>query len=103
MAKPNEDYITKNRTFQGPRKKYDHASGIADHVNTTSTHDIKWDHFDILASSKTDIHCKIKETVVHLRAKAFPVSSEKLFLYQLLLLMMSRQVNVLLQIIFLNI
>ena len=24
---------------------------------------IKWDHFEILASGKTDYHCKIKETL----------------------------------------
>ena len=24
---------------------------------------IKWDHFEILASVKTDYHCKIKETL----------------------------------------
>ena len=37
------------------------ATAIADHVNTTG-HNNKWDHFDILASGKTDYHCKIKET-----------------------------------------
>jgi hypothetical protein len=37
----------------------------------TAGYNIKWDHFDILASGKTDFHCgKIKETV-HSRAKAF--------------------------------
>ena len=41
--------------------KSDHSSAIADHVITTG-HDIKWDHFDISASGKTDFHCKIKET-----------------------------------------
>ena len=40
----------------------DYSSPIADHVKTTG-HDIKWDHFDILASGKTDFHCKIKETL----------------------------------------
>ena len=33
--------------------KHDHYSAIADHVKTTG-HNIKWDHFDILAS---DYHC----------------------------------------------
>jgi len=28
----------------------------------TTGHNIKEDHFDILASGKTDFHCKIKET-----------------------------------------
>ena len=34
---------------------------IADHDKTTG-HNIKWDHFDILAKDKTDYHCKIKDT-----------------------------------------
>ena len=33
--------------------KRDHSCTIADHVKTTD-HDIKWDHFDIIASGKTD-------------------------------------------------
>ena len=41
--------------------KNDHTSTIADHVKTTG-HNIKWDHFQILTSCKTDYHCKIKET-----------------------------------------
>ena len=32
--------------------------------NVTSTgHNLKWDHFDILARGKADTHCKIKETL----------------------------------------
>ena len=42
--------------------KSDHFSAVADHVKTTG-HNIKWDHFDILAFGKTDYHCKIKETL----------------------------------------
>ena len=30
---------------------------------TQTGHRIKWDHFDILATGQSDIHCKIKETV----------------------------------------
>ena len=41
--------------------KNDNTSAIADHVKATG-HNIKWDHFDILAKGKTDYHCKIKET-----------------------------------------
>ena len=40
--------------------KNDHPS--ADHITATG-HNIKWDHFDILASGKTDYHCEIKETL----------------------------------------
>ena len=63
--------------------KNDHTSAIADHVKTTG-HNIKWDHFDILASGKTDYHCKIKETLLIQELKpAFNanISSEKLLLY----------------------
>ena len=40
----------------------DHSSAIVDHVKTTG-HNVKWDHFDILASRKTDFHREIKETL----------------------------------------
>ena len=63
--------------------KGDHSSAIAYHVKTTA-HNIKWDHFDILASGKTDLHCKIKETLFIHELKPslnVNVSSEKLMLY----------------------
>ena len=31
---------------------------------TQTDHRIKWDHFDILATGYSDIHCKIKETLL---------------------------------------
>ena len=40
-----------------------HSSAIADHITQTG-HRIKWDHFDILATGQSDIHCKIKETLL---------------------------------------
>ena len=55
-------------------------------TSKTTGHKIKWDHFDILASGKTDYHCKIKETLLIQELKpAFNVnvSSEKLMLYKL--------------------
>ena len=51
----------------------DHSSAIADHITATG-HNIKWDHFEILASGKTDYHCEIKE---HCSC----ISSEKLRLF----------------------
>ena len=59
------------------------SRAIADHVKTTGDN-IKWDHFDILASGKTDLHCKIKETLFIQELKPslnVNVSSEKLMLY----------------------
>lgn len=87
----NDFYIGKTKRRLHDRKtehfkalvKNDHTSAIADHVKTTG-HNIKWDHFDILASGKTDYHCKIKETLLIQELKpAFNVnvSSEKLILY----------------------
>ena len=34
------------------------SNGI-NHINTTG-HNIKWDHFEILASGKNDLHCKLR-------------------------------------------
>ena len=31
---------------------------------TQTDHRIKWDHFDILTTGHSDIHCKIKETLL---------------------------------------
>ena len=38
---------------------------------------IKWDHFDILATGQSDIHCKIKEALQNIEN----IGSEKLLLY----------------------
>ena len=51
----------------------DHSSAVADHITATG-HNIKWDHFEILASGKTDYHCEIKEHCSF-------ISSEKLMLF----------------------
>ena len=37
-----------------------HASALADHVISTG-HNIKWDHFDILATGKSDFQCNLKK------------------------------------------
>ena len=83
-VKQNDDFmIEKLNTSIKALVKNDQMSAIADHVKTTG-HNIKWDHFDISASDKTDYHCKIKETLLIQELKpAFNVnvSSEKLMLY----------------------
>ena len=35
---------------------------IADHVFSTN-HRIKWDHFEILGTGRSDMHCKIKKSL----------------------------------------
>ena len=58
-----------------------HASAIGDHVTATG-HNIKWDHFEILAKGRSDTHSKIKETLLSLLSTLNDnVSSEKLYLY----------------------
>ena len=87
----NDFYIGNTKRRLNDRKtdhfkallKHDHSSAIADHVKQTG-HNIKWDHFDILASGKTDYHCKVKEAlfIQELQpALNANVSSEKLLLY----------------------
>ena len=39
------------------------ASAIADHTTSTG-HNIKWEHFEILATGRSDIHCRIKESLL---------------------------------------
>ena len=58
-------------------------SAIADHMTQTG-HRIKWDRFDILATGQSDIHCKIKETLLIRDLNPVlneNVGSEKHFLY----------------------
>ena len=48
------------------------------------SHNIKWDHFEILATGRSDIHCRIKESLLIKDLKPSlneNVGSEKLFLY----------------------
>ena len=40
-----------------------HASALIDHVISTG-HNIKWDPFEILTTEKSDLQCKIKETLL---------------------------------------
>ena len=57
LARQNKDFMTEKTEHFKALAKSDHSSAIADHVKTTGH--IKWDHFDVLASGKTDFHCKI--------------------------------------------
>ena len=38
----------------------DHASAVADHLASTS-HNVKWVHFETIASGQSDLQCKIIE------------------------------------------
>ena len=57
-----------------------HASAVADHA-ISAGRNIKWDHFEVLASGKSDLQCKIKETLLIRDLKPAPnenFGSEKL-------------------------
>ena len=63
MEKQNDDFMTGKLNILRPSLKaiiYQLSLII---IIITTGHNIKWDHFDILASGKTDLHCKIKETL----------------------------------------
>ena len=55
LVKQNDDFTTGKLSILRPSLKTI--------IYQLSGHNIKWDHFDILASGKTDLHCKIKETL----------------------------------------
>ena len=60
-----------------------HASAVAEHSISTG-HNIKWNHFEILASGQCDLQCKIKETLLIQDLKPAlneNVGSENLLLY----------------------
>jgi len=40
-----------------------YSSAVAYHIALTG-HRIKWDHIDISATGRFDVHCKIKETLL---------------------------------------
>ena len=62
LAKQNKDCMDDRKTEHfNALVKRNLSSAIAEHVRATG-HNIKWDHFDILGSGKSDLHCKIKET-----------------------------------------
>ena len=72
----------KTEHFKALTKSYQ-SSAIADHIISTR-HNIKWDHFEILATGCSDVHCKIKETLLIKDLKPAlneKVGSEKLFLH----------------------
>ena len=66
-----------------PLSKNCQTSATADHI-TSTRHNIKWNHFEILATGRSDIHCRIKEPLL-IKDLKHPlnenVGSEKLFLY----------------------
>ena len=61
--RPNKEYYGsfESGLFKALAKQ-EHTSAIVDHIKATG-HNIKWDHFEILASGRTDYHSKIKETL----------------------------------------
>ena len=62
---------------------YHESAKISDHVFLTN-HRIKWDHFEILATGRSDMHCKIKEPLLIRDLEPTlneNVGSEKLYLY----------------------
>ena len=81
LEKQNEDCMTEH--FSKALTNFGHASAVADHAISTG-HNIKWDHFEVLASGKSDLQCKMKETLLIRDLKPVlneNVGSEKLCLF----------------------
>ena len=83
-AKLKEDYMAERliEHFKA-LTQIGHASAVAEHSISTG-HNIKWDHFEILASGQCDLQCKIKETLLIRDLKPAlneNVGSENLLLY----------------------
>ena len=84
MEKQNTAYIIDRKTEHFKTlTSNSHSSAIADHMTRTD-HRIKWDHFDIFVTGRSDLHCKIKETLsIHDLKPALNdnIGSKKLYLY----------------------
>ena len=81
LWKRGGEYMIEKLNIYKALTKSCHSSAIADYIILTGH---KWDHFQILATGRSDVHCKIKETVLIKDlnpALNENVSSEKLFLY----------------------
>ena len=75
--------MTERRSTPTALTQVGHASAVADH-STSTGHNIKWDHFEILASGQCELHCNIRETLLIREPKSISnenFDSEKLFLY----------------------
>ena len=72
----------KKEHFQAIKNNHQHSS-IVNHMKNTG-HKIKWDHFDVIESGKTNRHCLIKESLL-IRELSPQLNenkgNEKLFLY----------------------
>ena len=84
LAKRNDGFMIGKRNISGLSLRMTPHQPLLTIIIRATGHNIKWDHFDILASGKTDYHCKIKETLLIQELKPalnVNVSSEKLILY----------------------
>ena len=60
-GRPRVDYTIAKLDILKRCERSSHS--IADHISLTD-HNIKWDHFEILTTGKSDIHCRKKETLL---------------------------------------
>ena len=82
-AKLKEDYMIERLSTSKLSLKLVTPPAVAEHSISTG-HNIKWDHFEILASGQCDLQCKIKETLLIRDLKSAlneNVGSENLFFY----------------------
>ena len=83
-AKLKEDHMIERLSTSKALTQIGHASAVAEHSAISTGHNNEWDHFEILASGKCDLQCKIKETLLIRDLKPAlneNVGGENLFLY----------------------
>ena len=83
QGKRHADYVTEKQNILNDLTKNFQESAIADHAFSTN-YRIKWDHLEILATDRSDKHCKIKESLFIRDLKPAlneNVGSEKHYLY----------------------
>ena len=74
LVKPKEQWHDRKTEHFKALTQVGHASAVADH-STSTGHNIKWDHFEILKSGQYDVQCKI--SVKNLNKN---LDTEKLFI-----------------------
>ena len=88
LAEQNKDSMTEKQNLSRPSLKVTIHPPLQVMPVKTTGNNIKWYHFDILASGKTDFHCKIKETLF-IQERSLPLMPRSVvrsccFIYHLL-------------------
>ena len=79
LAEQNKDSMTEKQNLSRPSLKVTIHPPLQVMPVKTTGNNIKWYHFDILASGKTDFHCKIKETLF-IQERSLPLMPRSVYI-----------------------